>query len=231
MKIENIDQALAAVRKYGWTLHYVPRALQTREVCLEAVRQNGWALQHVPDALRTREVCLAAVRECGDALQHVPDALRTREMCLAAARECGDVLQHVPDALRTREMCLEAVRKAGNALRNVPEALQREVVERIIPDAPVVADIHRAVADAVGEHGEALDMQDWHSDCGTAHCRAGWAVALAGTEGAELENEYQTQLSAAAIYFASDPKMQVLPDFFAGDDAALADIRRMAEAI
>ena len=96
-----------------------------------------------------------------------------------------------------------------------------------ISDAPVIPDIHRAVYEAASRPG-ALDMSDWH--CGTAHCRAGWVVTLAGEAGRALEARIGTANAACLIYAASDPSRPV-PDFYCDDATALADMKRMAEAV
>ena len=64
-KITNEEEALAAVRKDGWALQYVPPNLMTAELCLEAVKQDCFALQVVPSELKTAEVCLEAVLKFG----------------------------------------------------------------------------------------------------------------------------------------------------------------------
>jgi hypothetical protein len=43
---------------------------------------------------------------------------------------------------------------------------------------PIVPDLDRKVYEATKDGH--LDMGKWHTSCGTTHCRAGWAVALAG---------------------------------------------------
>jgi uncharacterized protein YjbI with pentapeptide repeats len=45
----------------------------------------------------------------------------------------------------------------------------------------------RAVASEVLSNHQNLDMKNWHNDCGTAHCLAGWAIHQAGTLGEVLE--------------------------------------------
>ena len=95
-------------------------------------------------------------------------------------------------------------------------------------DAPLIPDIHKAVYAAASVPG-ALDMSDWHHACGTTHCRAGWVVTLAGDEGKALEDKVGTPVAATLIYFASDPTMEKVPDFHCGNDAALADMKAMAE--
>ena len=88
--------------------------------------------------------------------------------------------------------------------------------------APVVEDLHTKVAAAVGG-GEGLHMAEWH--CGTKHCRAGWAIVLAGEEGAALEDRLGPAAAGALIYHASTG---MIPDLYASNEDALADIRRCA---
>ena len=98
-----------------------------------------------------------------------------------------------------------------------------------LSDAPIIQNIHKAVYDAASQPG-ALDMSLWH--CGTAHCRAGWVVALAGEDGAKLEGAIGTASAACAIYLASDPdlfRIEPIPDFYCDNATALADMRRLAE--
>jgi hypothetical protein len=96
-----------------------------------------------------------------------------------------------------------------------------------IADAPAIPDIHRAIYAAASREG-ALDMSDWHT-CSTTHCRAGWAVALAGDAGRALEAATRgTGNAAYLIYAASDPARPVV-DFYASNTDALADMKRRAE--
>jgi hypothetical protein len=93
----------------------------------------------------------------------------------------------------------------------------------------VIPGIHRAVyVAASGEN--ALDMSHWHNSCGTAHCRAGWVVTLAGDEGKLLEDYWGTPHAAWLIYKASDPSIKAYPDFYTTNDHALADMKRLADA-
>jgi uncharacterized protein YjbI with pentapeptide repeats len=87
---------------------------------------------------------------------------------------------------------------------------------------PIDTGIAEAVAD--GTH---LDMSTWHNSCGTAHCRAGWAVTL-HPQGKKLEVEFGTNAAAALIYNACSISERT-PDWFASNADALADIRRLAE--
>ena len=95
---------------------------------------------------------------------------------------------------------------------------------------PRIPNIHQAVYEAASAPGK-LDMTNWHSEtaCGTAHCRAGWVVTLAGDAGKAMEFCMGTPAAAALIYLASDPKIERIPDFYCSNEAALADMKRLAE--
>ena len=75
----------------------------------------------------------------------------------------------------------------------------------------------------------ALNMSKWHT-CATTHCRAGWVVTLAGKEGKALEDWYSTPHAAMLIYFASDPAMKYVPNWYDNDERALLDIKKLAGA-
>ena len=91
---------------------------------------------------------------------------------------------------------------------------------------PKIKNIHQAVYLAASEDG-ALNMTTWH--CGTAHCRAGWVVTLAGEAGAAMEYCLGTGPAAALIYLASDPCLQKIPSWYSGNEEALEDMKRLAD--
>ena len=91
---------------------------------------------------------------------------------------------------------------------------------------PVVAGIDAAILAAIDRPGAALDMDQWHR-CSTTHCRAGWAVHLAGEAGYALEERVGTDAAGALIYAASGS--HPVPDFYYATTAeALADMRARA---
>jgi hypothetical protein len=93
----------------------------------------------------------------------------------------------------------------------------------------VIPAIHQAIY-AAASQPEALEMGDWHT-CANTHCRAGWAVILAGKEGKALEKRFGTALAAMMIYDASCPGYRINPCRFYDDNKeALADMKRLAEA-
>lgn len=90
---------------------------------------------------------------------------------------------------------------------------------------PVVPDLDRKILARI-DAGDALDMSDWHT-CATTHCRAGWAITLAGPDGAALEAAVGSAAAGALIYHAS---VGYVPDFYADDLDAMADMRAHAYA-
>ena len=92
---------------------------------------------------------------------------------------------------------------------------------------PAIPNIHQAVYAAASKPG-CLDMSTWHA-CETTHCRAGWVIALAGEAGAAMEFCMGTPAAAALIYLKSDPKIEKIPNFYASNEDALADMKRLAE--
>jgi hypothetical protein len=88
-----------------------------------------------------------------------------------------------------------------------------------------VPDIDAAILRVVDAGGR-LDMATWHT-CRTEHCRAGWAITLAGEDGAALEARVGSFLAGCMIYEASRPNVPA-PHFFASNKAALADLRACA---
>jgi hypothetical protein len=87
--------------------------------------------------------------------------------------------------------------------------------------------LHTRILAAI-DQGGSLDMSTWHT-CETTHCRAGWAVHLAGSAGRLLEAQFGSGAAAALIHQASCPWMEKVPDFYASNEEALADIKRCAE--
>jgi hypothetical protein len=91
------------------------------------------------------------------------------------------------------------------------------------PDVPVIPAIDQQILQAI-ERGGTLDMGRWHV-CETTHCRAGWAITLAGDKGVQLELQHGPATAGRMIYTAS---AGYCPHFFAGNEAALEDIKARA---
>ena len=126
------DICLAAVKKNGNNIIYVPEDLRTPEICSLAVNHNGDNLNIVPEKYKTPELCLKAVqnirRDQRDQfhLNAVPEDLRTQEICSLAVNYNGFNLYYVPKKYKTARLCLEAVQNAKGQflLRSVPEQLR-----------------------------------------------------------------------------------------------------------
>ena len=67
---------------------------------------------------------------------------------------------------------------------------------------PIVADAAerlQAVAATVLAQPEHLNMQSWHSACGTTHCLAGWAIHQAGPIGETLESLHGSYMAGMLL--------------------------------
>jgi hypothetical protein len=87
-------------------------------------------------------------------------------------------------------------------------------------DVPVVLKLDARILELLESGQGKLDMGNWHT-CETTHCRAGWAVVLAGDVGHKLEAKIGTAAAGALIYHRSTGR---IPDFFTSNKDALADI-------
>lgn len=138
------------------------------------------------------------------------------------------IFEKETDSLR---LCVEAavesrVSLSGAVLRDA--VLSGAVLsDDQLKGVPKIRNIHQRVYEAASPAG-ALNMSAWHS-CDTTHCRAGWVTHLCGDAGAALEWAMGTPGAAAMIYLASDPNLERIPNFYAGNDAALADMMRLAD--
>ena len=95
----------------------------------------------------------------------------------------------------------------------------------VLREIPVVENIDAKILAAI-EAGGKLKMTDWHT-CKTTHCRAGWAVTLAGEAGLKLEEKFGPAVAGTLIYHASRPDKRI-PDFYCDDATAMADIKACA---
>jgi len=102
---------------------------------------------------------------------------------------------------------------------------------------PIVENLHIKTLEAI-ENGQRLNMGDWHGEsddemeepknCDTTHCRAGFAVHLAGQAGYDLDTAIGTENAATLIIAKSCPWMVDMPNFYTDDDTALRQIEECA---
>jgi hypothetical protein len=90
---------------------------------------------------------------------------------------------------------------------------------------PKIDRLHSKILEAINAGGK-LEMNTWHT-CETTHCRAGWAICLAGESGKKLEESVGSSAAGALIFAASYPEQKV-PDFYATNKDAMDDIERCA---
>lgn len=91
---------------------------------------------------------------------------------------------------------------------------------------PAIKNIDAAILKAI-EEGGILDMSRWHA-CETMHCRAGWAIHLAGKAGYALEEKLVSSSAAGALIYAASESHPV-PNFDATNEAAMNDIKKRAK--
>jgi hypothetical protein len=92
-----------------------------------------------------------------------------------------------------------------------------------LDNPPIVPDLDGQILRLVEANPAALNMDNWHT-CRTTHCRAGWAIVLAGPAGAALQAQWGPATAGALIYAASYPNLTI-PHFLDSHHEALTDIR------
>lgn len=105
------------------------------------------------------------------------------------------------------------------------------------PDVPIVENLNTKTLALLESNPDSFDMSSWHGfadpkgdalRCGTSHCRAGWAIALAGKLGEELEYAFGSLVAGMLIFAKSCPRETNRPDFFCTEEAAIQQIREAA---
>lgn len=91
---------------------------------------------------------------------------------------------------------------------------------------PTIENIDRKILDAVTAPGCSLEMRTWHT-CATTHCRAGWAIHIAGDAGRRLEEWFGSGVAGLLIYAKSRPTKPI-PNFCETNEEALADLVKCA---
>lgn len=108
-------------------------------------------------------------------------------------------------------------------------------------EIPVVKDLDKKILTQVINKPESFDMGWWHKDkegcsiykagdrCGTTHCRAGWAIHLAGKKGYDFEKKVGSPDIAGALIYAKSAGY--VPDFGADEEDAITDLALRATGI
>ena len=205
-----------------------------------AARAAEWMLSTIADEhpaiAETRSLYSRVINDSGEetapteADWHVNIEALDRARARARARARDHALAHALEIdlaralARARALELELDLDLDNSLafaRALVSVVVRLVETRIEP----LKRLDGAVLAALSAPGCGLNMDVYHA-CETTHCRAGWAITL-HPMGRELEEVFGPWLAGAVIYQVSTGRV---PNFFASDEDAMADIRRCARA-
>lgn len=127
---------------------------------------------------------------------------------IAAVNEYRDI-NEVDRSAELGSVMLEAWKDAGG---DVNRLLSPGVTGRIVQ--------------RIRKRPKLLDMDDYHSDCGTAHCIAGWYAFETGVD--RLEKEFGT-LPLAILVFAANHPGEPLPYMGTDQAAGRRELRRLGK--
>ena len=138
---EYYDLCLESVSENGWNMKYIPKQVQTQELCDAAIKSICWAIQFCKDKFKTYDNCFSAVKRNGQCIEHVPNQFIDEKMSLIAVQSRYPCLELIQKEYVTQELCEEAVKANGENIRYVPEELMTmEMAETAIrtagPSAP-----------------------------------------------------------------------------------------------
>lgn len=133
----------------------------------------------------------------------------------------------------------EKIRERG------PEKLRENISGRVprlrFRNIPFVKDLDKKILAQAERKPETFQMDDFHQpiykhkdefgyglgkSCGTAHCRAGWAMHFAGPMGQYLEDALGSHYAGALIYARSTGKV---PNFYSSNAKALRSLKAAAK--
>lgn len=183
-----------------------------------AVRAAEWLLSTIADEhpaiAQTRALYTRVIDDGGLCAPPTEAEWQANIAALALARDLAR------DLALARGLALDLDRGLDRAIDfGLATAVVRLLGDRLQP----LLRLDRAVLSAVEAPGCSLYMGSYHH-CETTHCRAGWAITLHPL-GRDLEAAFGPWLAGAVIYQVSTGRV---PNFFASDEAALADIRACA---
>lgn len=147
-----MDICFREVKKFWYSLQYIPDEFKTYELCKCAVENQGLALEYVPKWFVTQEICDIAVKENSIALAYVPGKFITGEMVKIAFDNCTDMrkrvkgsmtmsemdaanhlLKYVPGRFVDKDICLKALAYCANNAQFIPSKYMED--EAMISEA------------------------------------------------------------------------------------------------
>ena len=170
------------------------------------------------DSTLARVLAVASDSTVARALVVASDSTLARALAVASDSTVARALAVASSSTLARVLVVASDSTVARALA----VASSSTLARVNAHVPIVDDLDQRMLGAV-ESG-ALDMATWH--CGTAHCRAGWAITFGGDAGKKLESLVGPETAARLIYEASTGR--IAPDFYASNEDAIADIRRCA---
>ena len=143
-----------------------------------------------------------------------------------------DALASDSDRALDLALALDALALALDFDIDLARALDLDLATLLGDRVAAIPDIDAQIIDDLESKKYSLYMGNWHgkNECGTTHCRAGSAV-VKHPMGPELERVFGPALAGAVIYLAArrgTNRENQVPEFYASNDAALADIRACA---
>jgi hypothetical protein len=112
---------LISVTENGWNMKYIPKRVQTQELCDAAIKSICWALEYCLDRYKTYDNCYSAVERNGQIIEYVPKHFIDSSLCLAASKSRYPCLHLIPKEFITKEICYEAVKGNGENVKGVPD--------------------------------------------------------------------------------------------------------------
>ncbi len=120
-KEEYYKLCLYSVTENGWNMKFIPKYIQTQELCDAAIKSICWGLKYCLNKFKTYENCFSAIKRNGQILEYVPNKFINKEMCIAAVKSRFPCLEFIPKEFMSHEMCYEAVKAIGENIKNVPD--------------------------------------------------------------------------------------------------------------
>ncbi|MBO4312540.1 MAG: hypothetical protein J5828_06035 [Desulfovibrionaceae bacterium] len=127
------ELCLAAARKDGNALDFIPARKRSLKVCLAAAESGSLSLCCVPEKARAdKKFWEAACRSGALGLAQVPDEMKTPEMCAKALADWPMNLRFVPDSMKTKAMCADAFARDARTALVVPAAMRTGAMKKAI---------------------------------------------------------------------------------------------------
>src|SRR6185295_830967 len=179
------------------------------------------------DSTVARVLSLCSDSTVARVLSLCSDSTVARVLSLCSASTVARVLSLCSDSTVDRVLSLCSDSTVARVLSLCSDSTVDRVQTLINLEIPVVENIDQKILEAITAEGCSLNMGAWHT-CKTTHCRAGWAIHLAGKEGYALEKKLgDSEMAGRMIYTVSRPGVPY-PDFYAPTEVALEDIKKCA---